>query len=289
MGKPVPISKLRRGDRCARERRGISIVFVLALLAIAMGISYTMLRTQATTLQINTNVMRRDLSRQAAYTGISAALRKMHDSSWAGVGVNLTGTVSATETYEVTFTTGDTSLSPGDADWQEYPYRVTLVSTGTAADQVNASFRTTHRVRAVVQLVRRQLSDDPVLWSGLQNHTIYQWANQTVAVELPVRIEGPVHLQGPLSLFNDYPYKSIPFHGKIDEVAIFDKALSAGMLDSIYQQAWMGSEFSTATNRRLPGGVSMSPQMPAPPRTAPAATTVRTLVPNLASTAYPAA
>ena len=59
--------------------------------------------------------------------------------------------------YEVTFSTGDPLLLPGNANYAEYPYRLTITSTGYAEDPSDPDMRAIHRVRSVVQLARRQM------------------------------------------------------------------------------------------------------------------------------------
>jgi hypothetical protein len=211
----------------------MSLVLVLGVVSMAMAIAYTALRTQTTSSMVQGNSTRQATARQAANAGISAGLRVMHTADWNGVGTTLAGNLTNYDSYSVAFTPGDASLSPDHADWGDYPYRVTLVSTGYATDPANPKVRASHQVRAVVQLVPKKLSTAPENWPSLQENTIHQWGNRTVHIDLPFRAEGPVLLQGPLSLFRDYPYVSKPFDGEIDEVAIFSKALSAETIKDI--------------------------------------------------------
>ena len=222
------VRRLRR-----RPRRGLALVLVLGLISIALAVSFAAVRTQHTSFQIHSNTSRSAAARQAAHAGLSAALQKMHGNSWAGVDTTLTGTLSTTDSYAVTFATGDPELSASSPDWSEYPYRVTLTSTGYSADPANPAQRATHQARAVVQLIRRQLSSEPAGWSALQNYRVYQWGNNPVSLEMPMHVEGPALLQGPLDLFDEYPHKSKPFDGMIDEVAIFKTALSAAEILAI--------------------------------------------------------
>ncbi len=200
--KPLPLPFL-----CRRrpERRGMAVVVVLGLLSITLALSYSMLRTQVTCVQIQSNSLRRSKAQLAAMTGIQAALQAMSQRDWMGIGVSLGGSVSNTESYSVTVETGDPSLGPSHPDYDEYPYRVTLTSTGTAHDPANPNQRSIHRLHVVVQLVRRKLSDPPDGWSNVLPYTVYQWANRNVDYELPVRIQGPCYLQGRLRLCHYYP------------------------------------------------------------------------------------
>jgi hypothetical protein len=216
-------------------RDGMALVLVMGVIAFTLAIAYVAMRTQNTSSRVQQNAGRQAFARQAANAGISAGLRAMHTNSWQGVDTTLTGQLNADDTYEVTFVTGDASLTASDPNWHDYPYRVTLSSTGYARDPANPTVRAVHRMRAVVQLVPRELSTPPANWASLQNHTIHQWANRAVSIEMPFRAEGPVMLQGPLSLFSDYPYVSKPFDGEIDEVAVFNRALTEAEIGAIYE------------------------------------------------------
>ena len=228
---PQPGLRIRRRSKSC----GFAVVIVLGVISVALAIAYSMMRTQTMTMVLQNNSRRRSAAQQAANAGISAALQKINSASWAGIGTTQNGQLSTTDSYVVNFVAGDPSLSATHPDWLEYPYRVTIESTGYSADPTDATVRATHRARAVVQLVRRQMSPAIAGWSDVQNHTIYQWQDENVYVEMPFRAEGPVHLQGPLRLFDDYPYKSKPFDGAIDEVAVFNRALTPAEVDAVYQ------------------------------------------------------
>src|SRR2546430_9067956 len=113
--------------------RGIAVVMVLGLLAITIAISYATLRGQGTTTQLARNNSRSLEARAAARSGIAAALRKISENAWGGVGSTLNSGVTANSSYFVTFTTGDEKLLPGSTDppYSEWPYRLTIDSTGT--------------------------------------------------------------------------------------------------------------------------------------------------------------
>ncbi|NIL99028.1 MAG: hypothetical protein GTO53_14105 [Planctomycetales bacterium] len=226
----------------ARDRRGLAVVIVLGVISLALAVSYAMMRSQTTTMLLQHNAARRSAARQAAHAGLSAALQMMHTTSWAGVGTTLEGQLSNTDSYQVQFVAGDTTITKTHPDWQEYPYRVTLFSTGYSADPAHPSARAVHRAMAVVQLVRRQLSPAVAGWGDVQNHTIFQWQSAKTYLEIPFRAEGPVHLQGPLQFFDDYPYPGRPFDGGIDEVALYSRVFSAGELQAIYDAALLPSD-----------------------------------------------
>ena len=224
-----------------RPRRGVTVLIVLALLAITLALSYAMMRSQSISVQIQDNLGRQDNARQAATAGMTIALRKMHEADWEGVTSVVSGFVSDHDTFRVTYETGDSSLTTDDPEYKEYPFRVTLVSTGVSVDPHNPGIRAEHKVRAVVQLVRRQLSATPSQWQQLQQAddgtplTIYQWGNVRVPVDVPVQVEGGVLLQGALRLGAGYDWvDNRPFDGLMDEVAVFRRALTEEQIEDIY-------------------------------------------------------
>ena len=116
------------------QRRGMAVVMILGLLAITMAMSYSMMRSQAINAQIQHNSQRGGHARQAAITGLATALRKIHQDDWEGIDTEFTGWLSTTESYSVSFATGDAALTPGDPDYEMYPYRVTITSVGRVED-----------------------------------------------------------------------------------------------------------------------------------------------------------
>ncbi len=191
--------------RRVRSRQGMATIMVLVLMSIALAVSYSMLRNQATTAKVTDNLSRTVDARQAAITGMNTALRVIHDEDWEGVDSDLGRWLNQHEWFQVSFETGDASLHEDHPDRHEYPFRVTIVSTGYAVDPADSNVRAEHTVKAVVQLVRRRLSETPSNWDDLQNYTVYQWANKNVYVQPPVRIEGPVRQTGRLYLSHEYP------------------------------------------------------------------------------------
>lgn len=202
-------SSIKKVPDTFSQRRGISMLVVLLLLSIALSVSYAVMRSQATMVAIEQNADQLANARNAARTGLQVALALMHRSDdWAGVGSALHGNVSATETYSVTFTTGDPSLSESDPDWDDYPYRVTIESTGYALLPSQSAVPATHKIRAVVQLVPTDMPDEPADWALLQQYTVFQEDDsKDFLVELPCRIEGPVRAQGELIIAKDAPDK----------------------------------------------------------------------------------
>src|SRR2546423_11555816 len=99
----------KRSTRAAR--RGISVVVVLAILAVTLASSYAIMRSQFVSNRIQQNSNRHGLARQAAMIGLSAAMRAMEQSGWGGVSTTLTGTLNSQDSYSATFTAGDDSLT----------------------------------------------------------------------------------------------------------------------------------------------------------------------------------
>lgn len=194
--------------RRSQRRRGVTILIVLSLISIALAISYALMRSQMTATRIQNNSNLDGIARQAALTGLAAGMRKMHESAWAGVGTTLTGAISGTESYVVSFTAGDASLTSSSPDYNELPYRVTLVATGTAQDISNSQITATHRVQAVVRLVPRQLGATTSDWTATQQYTVYQHSPGVFSLDVPSRVEGPVRLQGAVTLGSDYSWSS---------------------------------------------------------------------------------
>jgi len=207
----VDIGRIVSAPRRRPRRRGVAVLIVLAILAITLALSYSVMRSQVTAVQIQSNALRRNNARQAAEAGMHIALRRMHDATWGGADSSFHGQLGTNLEFTATYTTGDDSLTAGDDDYDEWPYRVTITSTGYAADPANPQHQATHAVRAVVQVARRQRAAQPNGWSTVQGFTVYQWKPSSdlslsrFIVEYPARIEGRVRLQGALELCGDYP------------------------------------------------------------------------------------
>lgn len=194
-----------RSETRRHARRGVATLVVLLLISVALAISYATMRSQATVVEIQHNSgLARD-ARQAAITGLTVALKKMHDADWAGVDSTLSASLGRGQGYSVTYTAGDPSLSEGDSDYADLPYRVTVLSTGYAADPGEPSRRTKHEARAVVRLVPRNLPVEPSDWWKMQQYVVYQFRQDGFDMDLPCQIAGPVRVQGPLRFALHYP------------------------------------------------------------------------------------
>ena len=170
------IQDLRRqiSRRRASCRQGTTIVVVLCVISITLAMSYAIMRSQGTALQIQANSRYRSDARLAAVTGVKIALRKMHETSWTGVGTAIAGNLSDADRYEASYATGDSSLESSDEDYWQYPYRVTINVTGFSTNPLTG-VTSTHPMRAVVQLAPRSLSSEPGNWAVSQPYTVYQW------------------------------------------------------------------------------------------------------------------
>ena len=194
--------------RFGRHRRGIAVVMVLGLLAITLALSYSMLRGQVMTAQLQQNFERTVDARYAALAGMNAALRKMHESSWAGVDEPVHGKIDDHTGYDITYTTGDASLTSASPDWNEYPFRVTVRVVGYAENPDQPAMKSTHTLETVVQLVRRALNADPSGWNNIQPYALYQWSTDDQQLNPPFRIEGNALMLGSLELAQSYPPSS---------------------------------------------------------------------------------
>lgn len=191
--------------RRVAQRPGMTVIVVLGVISITLALSYAMLRAQVTSVEIQSNLERHNLARQAAYAGISAALRKMHSNSWEGIDSTLTQELATEQWFEISFSTGDASLTTASPEYSEYPFRVTIHSTGYAADPAQPDVRSTYQVQAVVELVRKKLQTPSSAWQLARNFTAYQWSANGSMFEVPVRVEGPLWMQGPMAIGADYP------------------------------------------------------------------------------------
>ena len=204
------IGRKRRNPQAA-VRNGMAVVLVLGLLALTLTLSYAMLRMEYQVQQSQTNISGQDRARLAAVTGVSIAMRQMHDGTWAGVGSSFQGVTEAGAEYTVAFSTGDPGLTSSHPDYAEYPYRVTISSLGTAADLSQSGIQNSFQVTAVAQLARRKInaSTTPTRWSQLNNYTVYQWnASSTprdALIEVPCQIQGNACFEGALRLAQAYP------------------------------------------------------------------------------------
>lgn len=185
------------------DRRGIAVIVVLLLLSLTLTLSYAAMRSQSVAARIQRNAGRRPSAQQAAMTGMAIALKKMSKSDWAGVNTTLSGSLGLYDSYQVTYTTGDPSLTSSSSDYSDYPYRVTLLATGSSVDPGNSHNVATYQIRAVVRLVPRALAAEPSQWSTMTQYTVCQTQFGDFDIVVPSRIEGPVFTQAWIGVSHD--------------------------------------------------------------------------------------
>lgn len=220
----------------------MALVMVLGILAVVMGLSYALLRKQSAGVQLAGNSDRAATVRDAAFAGMAIALDRMHQSSWAGVDTPINGTLSSSSSYNVTFSTGDPSLTPASTNYDEYPYRVTLTALGLAADPANPQTQSQFTITAVVELARRAIQSQPTAWSNMQAYTLYQGTTNDAYVQFPCRIEGSACFQGRLQLCSWAPASSTP------------RSRYLGDLELMRGPTWVIGDLSIIRSRGLVGG-----------------------------------
>ncbi|MDP7015382.1 MAG: hypothetical protein QGG36_06265, partial [Pirellulaceae bacterium] len=243
----------------------MAVLFVLGILSITLAVSYAMLHSQTIDIAIHRNVKRTADARHAALTGLSIALRKLHEPDWKGVESRVVGELYANARYEVSFVTGDENLSPEDPRFNEYPFRLTVTSVGVAVDPTDPTVHVSHTVKAVVQLIRRAYSEPASGWDEYKKYGLYQWGPTAGQYQPPFQVAGDVFAAAPLQVCRQHPAGSDSlrsFDGRIDEVALFDRALTELEVVALHQGAAAGEldrVFSvTAPHRRWPFDESSS-------------------------------
>ncbi|MBI3839458.1 MAG: hypothetical protein HY288_16180 [Planctomycetia bacterium] len=196
-----------RSARRPLSRRGFTVLVVLALISITLALSYSIMRSQMTGIQIQSNSDRGNLARQAALAGVNVALRNMRLTGWTGVGTPLTASISSTDSYTVTFTAGDPSLTSSNPNYSDYPYRVMVLSTGTSVDPAHSTVSSTYKVQAIVRLIARQLTAAPSNYATMLGYTLYEMTSGSDSAMVPCHIDGPVRLQGALDVHSGYNWK----------------------------------------------------------------------------------
>ncbi|RCS42090.1 hypothetical protein DTL42_19875 [Bremerella cremea] len=232
------------------ERSGFAVVIVLALLTVTLALSYSMMRVQANTNEIQRNMSRQANARQAAISGISAGLREMYGSNWGGIGSTLSMNLGNNHSYQVRYDTGDPWLAEDAPDYAEFPFRVTVTSTGYALDSINSTVKSQYTIRAVVQLVRKKLQANPSQWTAAAGYTLYSFGTKDNYLEAPWQVHGQVLINGELHLCEDWQVTNRPFCGYIDEIAIYDRVLSGYEIYSIASRGnSSASTLSSTLNR----------------------------------------
>ncbi len=202
---PETVNRRRRRRRRPRQRRAVTAVIVLLLIAVALATSYSAMRSQTVTMNVRQNAMLGVSARRAALTGLTAGLREMHSPDWSGTETTFSKALGTNESFQVQFLAGDDGLTAADSDFDDLPYRVTLLVTGTASDPADANRASQHTIRAVTRLILRAMPDEPSDWSNMQDYVFYQTEERDTTLDIPCRIEGKLRLQGRLRLGHHYP------------------------------------------------------------------------------------
>jgi len=166
------------------RRRGMSLVMVLLLVSVTMAVSYAVLRTQGTVRLVGYNADLEAAAHQAAQSGLAVALQKMHGdpAGWVGADGTFSQTLGANQGFTIQYATGDAALGATHA---EYPYRVTVTSTGYAQDPTDPNRRAYHYSRAVLRLVPRYVVK-PSGWNNpvvTTTYALYPGGKKTYAVQ----------------------------------------------------------------------------------------------------------
>jgi len=190
-----------RKGRPRAQRGGMAVIIVLSIIAMSLAASYAILRAQGTTLKVLSNTDLRAAARQAAQTAYNLGLQAVHSNTWTGADTTISGNITATSTYSVAFTTGDSSLTSTSSNYSENPYRLTMLATGTAKDPANTAVSVSYQIKAILKLVPRQLRTEPTDWSAMTAVTLYQTRSDDVVIDARRRVEGTVRLQGKVVLY----------------------------------------------------------------------------------------
>ena len=200
-----PRTPIDAAESVGERGRGVAIVLVLGVISITLAMAYALLRTQALNVLIQGNGIR-ERSPPGGLPVLAAGLQSMSTTGWSGVNTTSTATLSSTDSYSVTFTAGDSSLTTQDPN---QPYRVTITSTGySSSSLLQQSQQASYQVKAVVALSPRQLGTQPTSWSSISQHSLYQIGTGAVTIDPPCQMTSTVHLQGSLSIGTDYAWSS---------------------------------------------------------------------------------
>jgi hypothetical protein len=203
------------------SRRGLALIVVMVAISAALVLTYALVRTQTTSLQISRNGSRRDWARQAAETGAAVAVERIQSTDWAGVATSLSRQTSAdssgTVSYTITFRrleSSDFPTLPGAA-----ALYVVIQSTGIWQAADDANNRVERRVEVVVRLSPRvdgrpiNTGDSLVAndrapnisgFDEIQKYALFADRGRTSLVLEPGhRIDGDVWLNDKLRLYQD--------------------------------------------------------------------------------------
>jgi hypothetical protein len=202
----IPKSRGKRSIH-ARRRRGAALLLMLGLFAIAIGLAYSMARSQLTSALIQKNAARAQTARHVAMQATSLALRTIQDGSWPGFVSNndftVQGSWGAGQSYTIRYTAGDSRINAAHPEYAYTPYRVTILASATVTDDTDTRLRSSHAIRTIVQLVPEKTPAEPPGWADQEPYRVYQYASgdtNQFQVEFPLHIDGPTRIRSPLSI-----------------------------------------------------------------------------------------
>ena len=190
-------------------RAGAALVLVMMVLSLGVVLSFALLQAQTAHMFLQRNADHTEQARQAALSGVSAALQQMRDPEWSGVDSSFQQDLGSGMSFLVSYTAGDDQLTPEDPDYWLWPYRVTVTITGRSEDPANPQIASEHTIRLVVQLVPEQLSPVPAAWTTSLQYALFQRyrsSGQDAVVEVPCQIQGRSRFQKKLKFMKSYPY-----------------------------------------------------------------------------------
>jgi hypothetical protein len=177
------------------------VLVVLALVSIALGVTYALLRSQSAMTHIPKNAIFRSSARQAAVSGLAIGMRTMSRSTWSGANSTITGTLDGQSSYTVTFSPGDPTLAATDIN---QAFRVTLASTGVTINPDVSSQPVSFRARAVMRLAPKQLNTEPMNWPTLLQYTVAQiGSSPQFFIDPPAQVQGTVRVEGQFGMGSD--------------------------------------------------------------------------------------
>lgn len=196
-------------------------------ITMSLALTYGLLRTQVSTLQLTQNDQRRDLALEAARAGMSAALLRLQSPTWPGISDVLTRITlqdtSNRAAYTVRFSAPvDGELSVPAA---ELPLHLKIVSTGTWTSPRDSSTTVQRTIQSFVRLMPRipgrtvragdvasatDLAVNSAATAAMLPYslTVTSTSNTTLTFDAGARIEGPVWLNRGMSLFSGEKWSS---------------------------------------------------------------------------------
>lgn len=209
------------------ERSGVALLLVVAALGLTVVLTFGLLRSQSTTIQLRHNAQRGAEALDAARAGAAAALQQMQSPDWRGVGdvpartlrEDGTGTLSYRVKYEPV--TSASGLSVTEA---ELPFCIGVVATGEWTPKGSSGAAVRRTVKVPVRLQPRHpggaqspgqpasvsdLKPNPANYDTLQTHALVATGQGTsLNFDPGTRWEGPLWLRDQMTLFGDPQWSS---------------------------------------------------------------------------------